>query len=270
VSPLFAAPIVQMAATLKKAPFLGAFFVFAFGLPYSSLCLAADCPPPANLHSEVVTRVVDGDTLRLKTGQKVRLIGIDTPELGRDGRPDRPFAQEAREALRRLIELSGWRILLQPGIEPRDRYRRILGHVYSPDGDNLTAALLRQGLGYQVVMAPNLNHLQCYQAAELEARKAAAGLWRNKLEDAANLDSRGSGFHLLRGRIERVGRSRSAVWLNLAGGVAVKVPWHVWREMTQQEPERFDERLLEVRGWFYRYKGKLRVELSHPAALRWL
>lgn len=259
-----------MVATLKKAPFLGAFVVFAFGLPYSFPSLADDCQPPANLHPEVVASVVDGDTLRLKAGRKVRLIGIDTPELGREGRPDRPFAREAREALRRLIELSGWRILLQPGIEPRDHYRRILGHVYSPDGDNLIAALLRQGLGYQAVVAPNLNHLQCYQAAELEARKAALGLWRNRLEDAANLDSEGGGFHLLHGRIERVGRGRRAVWLNLVGGVAVKVPWPVWREMTTEEPERFDGRPLEVRGWFYRYKGELRVELSHPAALRWL
>ena len=260
----------QVALTLKKAPFRGAFFVFAFGLLSSSPCLAADCSPPANLRSEVVASVVDGDTLRLKAGQKVRLIGIDTPELGRDGHPDRPFAREAREALRHLVDLSGWRILLQPGIEPRDRYRRVLGHAYSTDGNNLTAALLRQGLGYQAVVAPNLNHLECYQAAELEARKAEAGLWRGKLEDAANLDSERSGFHLLRGRVERVGRSRGAVWLNLTGAVAVKVPWGVWREMTPDEPERFDERRLEVRGWFYRYKGKLRVELSHPAALRWL
>ncbi|MEJ2693652.1 MAG: thermonuclease family protein [Candidatus Thiodiazotropha sp.] len=263
-------PFAQLAATLKKAPFLGAFFVFAFGLPASSFCLEADCRPPSKRHLEVVASVIDGDTLRLKAGQKVRLIGIDTPELGRDGRPDRPFSREARKALQDLVEHSGWQILLQPGIEPRDRYRRILGHIYSPDGDNLTAALLRQGLGYQVVVAPNSNHLKCYQTAELEARKAGVGLWRDKLEDAANLDSERSGFHLLRGRIERVGRSRGGVWLNLVGGVAVKVPWQVWREMTPQEPEYFDERQLEVRGWFYRYKGKLRVELSHPAALRWL
>lgn len=261
-----------MVAHLKKAPLRGAFFVFASCLSLSLAplaCWAGDCSAPFTAKRFAVAVVIDGDTLRLNDGRDVRLIGIDTPELGREGGADMPFAPEARSALAELVEASGGRILLRPGIDRSDRYHRTLGHVYSLDGVNLTAALLRQGLGYQAIVAPNLVHLHCYRAAELVARKAARGLWRDGVRDASDLSAGESGFHLLKGRVERVGRSRRAVWLNLVGGAAVKVPWSVWREMTQEAPEVFKARRLEVRGWFYRYKGALRVEISHPASIRW-
>jgi endonuclease YncB( thermonuclease family) len=217
-----------------------------------------------------VATVIDGDSLRLNSGEEVRLIGIDTPELGHKGRADRPFARQARTALVHLIETAGWKIRLRSGIERRDRYRRLLAHVYTPGGDNLTAAMLRQGLGYQAVVAPNLSHLECYRAAEREARDAGRGLWREGVRNAKALSSDETGFHLIQGRVLKVGRSRHAVWLELIGGASVKIPWRVWQAMTGQEPETFVDRQLEVRGWFYRIKGSLRVKISHPASIRWL
>jgi endonuclease YncB( thermonuclease family) len=254
----------------RKAPLRGAFFVFAGALLFSAFCLAGDCDPGPEAQLVAVAKVIDGDTLRLEDGRLLRLIGIDTPELGRDGKPDQPFAREAKAALRRLVESAGRRILLRPGIDPLDRYRRTLGHAYAPRGQNLGAALLRQGVGFQAIVAPNLTHLACYQEAEGEARAAARGLWRDGVRDAAELTPSESGFHLLRGRVERVGRSRRAVWLNLEGGIAVRVPWSVWAELSEAEPESFAERRLEVRGWCYRHRGELRLQVSHPAAIRWL
>ena len=214
--------------------------------------------------------IVDGDTLRLENGKKVRLIGIDTPELGRDGEPDAPYAREARSALERLVLSSTNRVYLQPGRERRDRHRRLLGHVYSSQGLNMTAELLKQGLGFQAIVAPNISNLSCYREAERYARERRLGLWSRELPDALAMGKGEPGFHLLRGEIESVGSSRDAVWLNLRGGIAVKVPRVVWREMTNQRPAAFEGRRLEVRGWFYRHKGRLRLTLSHQAAIRWL
>ena len=175
---------------LNKAPLTGAFFVLAGTLLLSSLPLAADCRPSPDARLSAVAKVHDGDTLRLEDGRLVRLIGIDTPELGRDGKPDKPFAREAKTALQQLVESGGRRILLRPGIDPLDRYKRTLGHAYTPDGRSLSAALLRQGVGYQAMVAPNLTHLECYREAEREARKASRGLWRNGVRDASDMNSK--------------------------------------------------------------------------------
>ncbi len=234
------------------------------------LSLASDCGAPSGSGLHRVAYVIDGDTLRLTNGETVRLIGIDAPELGRDGHPDRPDARQARDALLQLVEQSGWRIRLRPGTDPRDRYHRKLAHLYTAGGDNLTAALLRQGVGYQAMVAPNTAHLACYQEAERAARSAGRGLWCTALPEVSALDPADTGFHLMQGEVKRVRHNRHAVWLELGGEVSVRLPWGVWHELSPDEPEACVARRLELRGWFYRYKGRLRVTISHPSALRWL
>ena len=110
---------------------------------------SAPAPPavatPAGL--EAVERVVDGDTFILANGERVRLLGIDAPELhaGRRGHPGpfpEPGAVEARAALAAMIE--GRRVRLER--HGRDRYGRTLARVYLPDGREAGAVLLERGL----------------------------------------------------------------------------------------------------------------------------
>jgi endonuclease YncB( thermonuclease family) len=264
-------PRYLQAAYWIKALHRRAFFVFTLWLwLYPLHGLAVDCQAPSDLKGYDVASVIDGDTLRLGNGEMVRLIGIDTPEVGYEGAADQPFARDAKNTLERLVNETGGRVLLQPGTDQWDRYRRKLAHLFRPDGLNLTAELLRRGMGYQAIMAPNLLHFDCYRAAEQKARRAALGLWRLPLSSAAEVVSGEAGFHLLRSRVERVGHSRRAEWLNLVGGVAIKIPLAVWQEMRSEMPESLVGRPLEVRGWFFRYKGRLRLTLTHPAAIRWL
>ena len=70
---------------------------------------------PGTLPLVGVAKVVDGDTLRLVDGRSVRLIGINTPELGRDGRKAEPFAVAAQRRLRALVEASNGRVGWSPG-----------------------------------------------------------------------------------------------------------------------------------------------------------
>jgi endonuclease YncB( thermonuclease family) len=260
-----------MLTFLREAPLRGAFFVSLLWLclPVRA-SLADDCRP--SVHSRVyeVSDVIDGDTLRLDDGRSVRLIGLDTPELGRAGVPDAPYAEAARSALQGLVEASGHRVLLEPGAERRDRHRRLLAHLHAMDGSNLTAELLKRGLGYQAVVAPNIRHFSCYQKAEQQARETGLALWSRALLQAAKARDVEPGFHVMQGRVESTGTSKQAVWLNLQGGVAVKVSWAVWREMTPDDPDAFEAQRLEVRGWFYRHRGRLKLTLSHPGAIRWL
>ena len=100
---------------LKKASLAGAFFVPAIWL--SAAQAQVFCPAPAALARVEVQRVVDGDTVRLKDGRSVRMIGINTPETGRKGRADEPFAVAARQRLQALVQASDGRVGLVPGRE---------------------------------------------------------------------------------------------------------------------------------------------------------
>ena len=262
-----------MLAFLRKAPQDGAFFVMGLCLllaAFPRLCPASRCEVPPLSDPQQVAGVIDGDTLRLGTGDVVRLIGIDTPELDHDGDVDRPYAREARAALSNLLKRAGWRVHLKPGVDRHDRYRRLLAHAYTAQDGNLSEALLREGLAYQAMVAPNLGHLACYREAEREARAAARGLWSEPVREAATLGERETGYRLLRGRVESARGRRHAVWLGLEGGLSVRVPWPVWRELSAEKPAACVSRRLELRGWIYSRKGRLRLNVSHPAAITWL
>ncbi|WP_376748670.1 thermonuclease family protein, partial [Stutzerimonas nitrititolerans] len=79
---------MRLSEQLRKASLVGAFFVSAFFAAAAS----AACSPPGPLQVQKVAQVIDGDTLRLVDGRSVRLIGLNTPELGRKGRRAEPFA----------------------------------------------------------------------------------------------------------------------------------------------------------------------------------
>ncbi len=159
---------------MKKAPLVGAFFVSAIWL-----CGAqASCPSPGNLPQVAVQRVVDGDTLYLEDGRRIRMIGLNSPELGKRGRADEPFAVAARQRLEALVAASDGRVGVLPGKDDRDDYGRTLAHVYNAQGENLEERLIAEGLGFLVAVAPNVDLVSCQQVAERHARQAGSGLWK--------------------------------------------------------------------------------------------
>lgn len=229
---------------LKKAPLLGAFFVFA--------CLAlpahAYCPQVAGLAQQVVAKVVDGDTLRLRDGASVRLIGINAPERAREGRPAEPFAEAATRRLQALVAANGGRVGLRLGERARDHYGRTLAHAYDRSGQNLEAQLLAQGLGYRVAFEPGSGLEDCLREAELVARQEHMGLWR-QVEILSPFDLRSGGFALVRGRVERVQRNRGGLWLELDGPLVLRIEPKLLHYFDVAELQRLVGRDVEVRGW---------------------
>ncbi|MCF6282677.1 MAG: thermonuclease family protein [Candidatus Polarisedimenticolaceae bacterium] len=220
---------------------------------------------------QTVRRVIDGDTLLLNSGEKVRLIGINTPELARKRHPAETYARRAKARLKALVAASGSKLYLQYGRESRDRYHRSLAHIYNKSGRNLTEQLLREGFGYATVFPPNLRNIDCYQQAEKRARESKVGLWRNRQPiSAVDLPPNAGGFYLLQGLIKRVGKSRRSLWLNLEGGVALRIDWQDMHSFPGLQVDALEGRRLEARGWIYRRKGERRIQLRHQAAVRWL
>ncbi|MGZ7458245.1 thermonuclease family protein [Pseudomonas sp. Ma2-10] len=229
---------------MKKASLAGAFFVSAMWLSGAQ----AFCPAPSGLTPVVVQRVVDGDTLRLSDGRSVRMIGLNTPELGKKGRSDEPFAVAARQRLEALVGASGRRVGLLLGQESKDRYGRTLAHVYSADGANLEAQMLAEGLGFHVAVAPNVELVDCQQAAEHSARQARLGVWRQSpVLKAAQINT--SGFAVLSGRVSKVQRNRGGVWIELQDSVVLRVAPNFLRRFDVATIERLKGRQIEARGW---------------------
>ncbi|MDI3543444.1 MAG: micrococcal nuclease [Candidatus Atribacteria bacterium] len=122
----------------------------------------------------LVTRVIDGDTIELANGEKVRYIGIDTPELHHPQKDVEYYAQEAYEANRKLVE--GKRVRLELDVEERDRYGRILAYVYVDDL-MVNEWLVANGYARVATFPPNVKYAERFLQLEREARQAKVGLW---------------------------------------------------------------------------------------------
>lgn len=121
-----------------------------------------------------VVAVADGDTIRLENGDRVRYLGLDTPERGDDKTPRQAFGAEAAGRNQQLVQ--GKTVRLEPDAEDRDRFGRLLRHVWVGD-ELVAAALLRAGLGYAQLIPPNAKHRARLEAAQAEAQAERRGLW---------------------------------------------------------------------------------------------
>lgn len=224
----------------KKALLWGAFFVACSLLQPVA---AEICTPPAVAELVTAARVIDGDTLRLEDGRRVRLIGIDTPEIGREGRASEPFAEQARERLQALVREPGLQLVV--GQQAEDRYGRTLGHLFTGRGANIEALLLADGLGFALAVPPNLALLECHAAAEGEARRELLGVWRQPPLPAARAKA---GFQVLRGRIARVQSAGRYLWLELDGPIVLRLALDD-ASLWAASPQHWHGREVEVRGW---------------------
>ena len=136
-------------------------------------------PPPGDAETFRVKEVVDGDTIVLEDGTKVRYIGLNTPER------DRPFYEEATEANRKLVENK--EIRLEFDTVDIDQYGRTLAYVFvkdasgSPQGETfVNLKLLRQGYANVFTVPPNVKYEELFREAEQEAREAGRGLWATR------------------------------------------------------------------------------------------
>jgi len=134
---------------------------------------------PALPHDAIVRRIIDGDTIQLTSGQMVRYLGIDAPEVRRrEGTrwvmDPQPFSEAATEANRRMVQ--GQRIHLEYDARTRDRFGRLLAYV-SVGETMVNEELLKEGYARRLVIPPEEKYTNRLRAAEDEARRERRGLW---------------------------------------------------------------------------------------------
>lgn len=137
----------------------------------------------------LVTRVVDGDTLKLENGERVRMIGIDTPEVhetaklyrdsrktGQDRETIRAMGKKASAFTKKLV--GDKRVRLEFDVEQRDRYGRLLAYIYLNDGTFVNAEIIKQGYGSLMTYPPNVKHTELFRSLYEDARQNNRGLWQ--------------------------------------------------------------------------------------------
>ena len=136
------------------------------------------------LYRVKVTRVIDGDTVEVLTDgkvtglearERVRLLGIDTPEIGREGKEDEKGAKEALRYLQGLVE--GKEVYLAFDWDLRDRYGRLLAYIYLGNGECVNYRILENGLG-KYLGRFRFQFMGEFQEAENRAKRGRKGLWR--------------------------------------------------------------------------------------------
>jgi micrococcal nuclease len=131
-----------------------------------ALCACNPAPETAT-----VTKVIDGDTIVIDTGHRVRYIGIDTPEVYP---VQEAYGVEAWQANRKLVE--GKEVRLEPDVSETDKYGRLLRYVYTDD-IFVNAELVKLGLAEAKAYPPDTKYQGLLEQLEGEARQAGRGMW---------------------------------------------------------------------------------------------
>lgn len=267
-----------MRGTSGRALITSALFVCLAGLlgcTQPSSLAEADCRVTRFDDTASVEAVFDGDTLRLKDQRVVRLIGINTPEMGGRHQPPQPLADAARKRLTSLLGRNA-RVGLVYDEQRHDRHQRTLAHVYllgqgeASTAANLSELLLADGLGFAITVPPNIQFQRCYFRAEALARTHQLGVWRHHAYQpisAQALRPSDTGFQYVHGTITNIGQARKSVWLDLGEGTAIRIRRRDLQYFDDLPIEALQGRSIRVRGWFAFYNNKLRVTIGHPSML---
>ncbi|MFH1593177.1 MAG: thermonuclease family protein [Candidatus Omnitrophota bacterium] len=146
-----------------------------------------------NYDSILITRVVDGDTVELENRERVRLIGIDTPEAWFSSKLERD-AKRTKKDYKTIITMGiaaskFTRALAEKKIvrlefdaEKKDRYGRLLAYVYLPDGRMLNAELVKEGYAQVYTFPPNVKYVELFSKMQREARESNRGFWNDEFK----------------------------------------------------------------------------------------
>ena len=245
-----------------------------------SSAFATDCRPKGEGQLVAVAHVYDGDTVRLKDGRRIRLLGINTPELGRNGKPHEAFAKEAKTATERFLASEG-NVYLYNDVEGQDKYGRHLAHLFKERvaGQKLSLEkeLLTQGFAYHVAIPPNMELAECYAEAETIAQNKRRGLWSSAKSHAQKSSDKirpgtvnEGGYQRITARVSRV-TFKKAWWINFGDGFTAVIYPENQHYFDRAAVATWPGRRFEVEGWVYsssfRGKPQWRLKLETPYAI---
>ncbi len=249
-------------------PFIFFFIILAFAF-YSGHVLAKACAQTEIDEWVDLEYVIDGDTIHLKDGRSVRLIGVNAPELARKNRNAEPFAIESKKSLAKLL-MTTKKIGLSYGQEKLDRYLRTLAHVFLANGVNVQASQLQNGMAAHIIIPPNIRQQNCYAKHEKNARSKGLGIWSNarfQKTSSDKLSNQSKGFYFISGRVHEIKQNNKTIWLFTDEKFAFRIEKDDLPYFKKLRPFQLLGQKIAAKGWIFPYKNQLNMRIKHSAAI---
>ncbi len=218
----------------------------------------------------IVSDVFDGDTFVTKQGEKVRLLSINTPEISHNNYPSEPFAVEAKKYLK--AQVKGKKVSLIFSNEKKDRYGRLLAHVYL--GDRwINKELVEEGLAHVYSFPDSTIKALVLELIEAEnkARKHKKLIWSDTTFKTLNAtkkieDWRIGKFQVVEGVVLKQHKSKNRFYLNFGenwrNDFSVEIPRKYWDKFTDMQKMYMDKK-IRIRGVLKPVNGVL-ITVTHP------
>ncbi len=224
--------------------------------------------PVSNRYRHQVDYVYDGDTLVLENGERVRLLNINAPEISSRHRDGEQGGEAAKIWLKQQIGKQP--IYLRFDKEKRDKYDRLLAHIFLENERHLNAEILEQGLAALTVHPPNLLYIDEMRVAQQVAITKRKGIWQGtayplKTARAGLTTSERRGWQRWQITPSEIKVTRSQIWLMAGERLSVRIR----KEQLPlfADPQSYLNKQLEVRGWLSRRGNDYFLQVSHPSAI---
>ncbi len=213
-----------------------------------------------------VKTVFDGDTILLENGRKVRLLGINTPEVEGRNKTAEPGGQKAKKWLTENI--GGQTVRLEPDVEKTDKYGRLLAHVFTKSGRFLNLELVENGLATTNIFPPNLRYVEQLLRAEASAEKGGLGLWSEPYYESRPYssvrDSRG--WKRVRGTVGRLKQTAKYAYLYFSDRFSLRISRS--DQSLFPDLQSYRGKAVEARGWLSKQRDGYSMRLRHPGQLK--
>ncbi|MDL1866766.1 nuclease [Betaproteobacteria bacterium PRO4] len=213
-----------------------------------------------------VSKVIDGDTIVLENKKRVRLLGVNAPEIENRFRPGEPGGLEAKKWLQG--KLQGRSVYLEYDRQKTDHYKRMLAHLYLPDGEHINLSLVEKGLATVSLIPPNLLHANILIKTQQRAETKKLGIWSEKRyrpQPLTRLTEKPFGWQRYQIRVRELKRNRRFSRLIIGNNIDITI---ANQDLPLFPPlETYLNKPLEVRGWVSRRKNQFSIRIQHPSAL---
>lgn len=224
--------------------------------------------PTVSYH--VVKKVFDGDTILLSNGQKVRLLGVNTPEVAGRNKNAEAGGEAAKTWLKNWLEHK--KVRLEGDVEKQDKYQRTLAHVFTVDKRHVNLELVRQGLAAVNIYPPNLKYVQTLLAAQQDAERAGLGIWRDPAyapQVFERIDeSNYKGWKRVTGRLKALKKTKKYSYLQFSERVSLRIDnagLSLFPEL-----QRYVGKQVEARGWVSKSGDRFVISIRHPGEVKLL
>jgi micrococcal nuclease len=220
--------------------------------------------PGYSFHS--VRTVYDGDTVVLDDGRKIRLLGINTPEVRHRDKQADAGGDEAKQWL--INRLKNTKVRVQLDEENTDKYQRTLGHLFTENKEHINLELVKAGLAEMSIYPPNLLFTSELLVAQQAAEQAKIGIWQRPeyaVQPVNSLTEDGhTGWIRLSGKVSNVRNTKKSVYLAFSDKFEARIE-RKWLFLFP-DVAGYLGKTLEVRGWLNRNRGRFSMLLRHPSA----